>query len=197
MTISKRPPSLAAAQAAMLSVLMLMGLGCSSKSNTSGASEPAAKTDQASASPSGDPGGGQVLHLDFSLPKALGDGDMDLKKLDGTIRVVDFWATWCPPCRLAIPGLNELYRKYKDQGVSVVGISVDENAKALAGFDKEIHIEYASLLSSEKAEKTFGGIVGLPTTFVLDRNGKVYKSYVGEVEKPELEADIQALLAVR
>jgi len=98
---------------------------------------------------------------------------------------------------MAIPGLNELHRKYKDQGVSVVGISVDENPKVLAGFDKEIHIEYASLLTSEQAEKAFGGIVGLPTTFVLDRSGKVYKSYVGEVDRPELEADVQALLAVR
>jgi len=122
---------------------------------------------------------------------------MDLKQFEGTIRVVDFWATWCPPCRMAIPGLNELYRKYKDQGVSVIGISVDENPKALVGFDREAHIEYASLLTSEQAEKAFGDIVGLPTTFVVDRQGKVYKSYVGEVPRDELEADIQTLLAVR
>jgi thiol-disulfide isomerase/thioredoxin len=139
----------------------------------------------------------QLVKLDFSLPKATGDGSVDLKQFDGTIRVVDFWATWCPPCRMAIPGLNQLYRKYKDQGVSVVGISVDENPKALVGFDKEAHIEYASLLTSEQAEEAFGGIVGLPTTFVVDRQGKVFKSYVGEVDRDELEADIQALLAVR
>jgi len=138
-----------------------------------------------------------VVHLDFSLPKATGGGSLDLKQFEGTIRVVDFWATWCPPCRMAIPGLNELYRKYKDQGVSVIGISVDENPKALVGFDREAHIEYASLLTSEQAEKAFGDIVGLPTTFVVDRQGKVYKSYVGEVPRDELEADIQTLLAVR
>ena len=193
----RRIPCLPAVQAALFSGLLLLGLGCSSKSSTSGASE-ARATDKASTAPSHDPGGaGQVVSLDFALAKASGDGKMDLKQLEGTIRVVDFWATWCPPCRMAIPGLNELYRKYKDQGVSVVGISVDENPKALAGFDKEVHIDYASLLTSEQAEKAFGGIVGLPTTFVLDRSGKVYKSYVGEVERTELEADIQSLLAVR
>jgi len=138
-----------------------------------------------------------VVNLDFSLQKASGDGSVDLKQFEGTIRVVDFWATWCPPCRMAIPGLNELYRKYKDQGVSVVGISVDENPKSLVGFDREAHIEYASLLTSEQAEKAFGGIVGLPTTFVVDRQGKVFKSYIGEVDRDDLEADIQALLAVR
>ena len=79
----------------------------------------------------------------------------------------------------------------------MIGISVDENPKALVGFDREAHIEYASLLTSERAEKAFGDIVGLPTTFVVDRQGKVYKSYVGEVPRDELEADIQTLLAVR
>ncbi|HEV8377017.1 MAG TPA: TlpA disulfide reductase family protein [Candidatus Polarisedimenticolia bacterium] len=171
--------------------LFLSSQACSSgSSSTSGgrAARPAA----------GEKGESQeVVSLDFSLPRAMGDGDVDLKRYEGTIRVVDFWATWCPPCRMAIPWLNDLHRKYKDQGVTVVGISVDENPKALAGFDKETHIEYVSLLSTERAEKAFGTIVGLPTTFVLDRRGAVYKSYVGEMQRDELESDIQALLAVR
>jgi len=177
-------------------------LGCPSGSRAPAATKPASSGSDSSASAqeASAPGAGgenQVVTLDFALAKASGDGNLDLKQFDGTIRVVDFWATWCPPCRMAIPGLNELYRKYKDQGVSVVGISVDENPKALAGFEKDTHIEYASLLSSEQAEKAFGGIVGLPTTFVMDRQGKVYKSYIGEVNREELEADVQALLAVR
>ena len=129
--------------------------------------------------------------------KDLDGNDVTLAQYKGTVVLVDFWATWCPPCRMAIPGLNELHRKYKDRGVSIVGISVDENPKALVGFDRETHIEYVSLLTSEKAEKAFGSIVGLPSTFVLDRQGKVYKSYVGEVDRDELESDLQALLAAR
>ena len=179
---------------ALLAALPLLGWGCSSGTSKADGSKQAASTDSASDSSGSD---AQVVHLDFSLPKASGDGNMDLKQFEGTIRVVDFWATWCPPCREAIPLLNELHRKYKDQGVSVVGISVDENPKALVGFDHEAHIEYASVLTSEQAEKAFGGIVGLPTTFVVDRQGKVVKSYLGEVPRDELEADIQTLLAVR
>jgi thiol-disulfide isomerase/thioredoxin len=198
MNRARRSPLLLAAWFLILSTVALMGWGCSSGSSTAGATKqagPAETASTAQADNSGDKA--QIVKLDFSLPKASGDGNVDLKQFDGTIRVVDFWATWCPPCRMAIPGLNDLHRKYKDQGVSVVGISVDENPKALAGFDKEAHIEYASLLTSEQAEKVFGGIVGLPTTFVMDRQGKIFKSYVGEVDRSELEADIQALLAVR
>jgi len=198
MNTSRRSAHWPALLIALLAALPLLGWGCSSGTSKTNGSKQAAPADSASTAPADGSGGdAQVVHLDFSLPKATGGGSMDLKQFEGTIRVVDFWATWCPPCRMAIPGLNELYRKYKDQGVSVIGISVDENPKALVGFDREAHIEYASLLTSEQAEKAFGDIVGLPTTFVVDRQGKVYKSYVGEVPRDELEADIQTLLAVR
>ena len=198
MNIFRRFPPLSYLCIMLTVIPVLTAVGCSSGSSSSPGSKEAAQKKTTSAAPASDADEeSMVVRLDFSLPKSQGDGNVDLSRFDGTIRVVDFWATWCPPCRTAIPGLNKLHRTYKDQGVSVVGISVDENPKALAGFDQEVHIEYASLLSSEQAEKAFGGIVGLPTTFVLDRQGKVYRSYVGEVDHDELEADIQALLAVR
>jgi len=198
MTRSRRTRLLLTGLILLLAVIPLLGWGCSSGSSRADGSKQAEASGPASAAPADGAGGdSQVVKLDFSLPKASGNGNLDLKQFEGSILVVDFWATWCPPCRMAIPSLNELFRKYKDQGVSVVGISVDENPKALVGFEREAHIEYASLLTSEQAEKAFGGIVGLPTTFVVDRQGKVFKSYVGEVDRDELEADIQALLAVR
>jgi thiol-disulfide isomerase/thioredoxin len=182
----------------LAATLLLLGQACSSGSSTPAASgDSRSSKKQGAGSTAAASTSSQTVSLDFSLPQALGGDKVDLKKYEGTIRVVDFWATWCPPCRMAIPWLNDLHRKYKDQGVTVVGISVDENPKALAGFDKETHIEYVSLLTSEAAEKAFGTIVGLPTTFVLDRKGAVYKSYVGETDRDELESDIQALLAVR
>jgi thiol-disulfide isomerase/thioredoxin len=137
----------------------------------------------------------QEVRLEFSLPTPGGES-VDLARLDGSIRVVDFWATWCPPCREGIPLLNKLHRKYKDRGVNIVGISVDENPKALTAFTREVPIEYASLMTSSQAEEAFGGIVGLPSTFVLDRHGRVVNRYVGEIEPETLEKDIQALLAV-
>jgi len=136
------------------------------------------------------------IRLNFSLPTP-GGASVDLKKFDGSIRIVDFWATWCPPCRESIPSLNALHRKYKEKGVNILGISVDENPKVLAAFDQETHIEYTSLMSSRNAEEAFGGVAGLPTTFVLDRQGRIFQSYVGPVEPETLEGDIRSLLAVR
>jgi thiol-disulfide isomerase/thioredoxin len=168
-----------------LLLLPLLAAGCSGST-----SAPSAASGGSSSSSA------RQVKLDFSLQTPAGE-TVELTKFDGSIRVVDFWATWCPPCREEIPHFNELHRKYKDRGVNFVGISVDDNPKVLAAFDKEIHIEYASLLSDPKAEAAFGGVAGLPSTFVLDRQGRVVKSYVGEIDPETLEGDIQALLAVR
>ncbi len=167
-----------------------MILGCLSVLACSGTSGSGAGTTVA-AGPSGQP-----VRLDFTL-KAVDGAVVDLKAFDGKIRVVDFWATWCPPCRMAIPHLNELHRKYRERGVAVLGISVDENPKVLAAFSEEVRIEYPSLRTSEQVEKAFGGIVGLPSTFVLDREGRVHQSYVGQMNPEDLENDIQALLAAK
>ncbi len=175
--------------------LMLLTLAALPAINacSQGSSSGAAGASNTGAAPTGD----QVVSLKLSLQPALGGSTVDLSQFDGKIRVVDFWATWCPPCRAAIPWLNDLHQRYHAQGVEIIGISVDENAKALAGFDKEVHIEYTSLQTSEEVEKAFGGIVGLPTTFVLDRTGKVIRSYIGEMEKRELEGDLHSLLGIK
>lgn len=136
----------------------------------------------------------EKVQLHFIL-KGVDGTPADLAKFDGKIRVVDFWATWCPPCRVAVPHLNEVHRKYKDRGVTVIGISVDDSPRVVTAFEKESPIEYTSLMSSEDAEQAFGGVVGLPSTYVLDREGRVYRSYVGAFPPQELEEDLEALLA--
>ena len=166
-------------------LLSLAAAGCSG-----GASAPAAGVPADASAPA------KEVKLDFSLPTPDG-GSVDLGQFDGSVRVVDFWATWCPPCREAIPHLNELHRKYGDRGVSILGVSVDENPKEIAAFDRKVHIEYPSLMTSTQVEEAFGGIAGLPSTFILDRQGRLARTYVGPVESATLEKDIQELLAVR
>ena len=169
----------------LLFPIILGSWGCSEGSGSSASTTNAALDS---------PGTEKTVSLDFSLPTVEGDR-VDLSQFDGKVRVIDFWATWCPPCRVVIPHLNEMERKYGDQGFAVVGISVDENPKMLAAFYEEQPFEYTSLLTSDEAEQAFGGVIGLPSTFVLDREGHIYSSYVGLADPETLEEDVKKLLA--
>lgn len=169
----------------LLGFLLLSGaLACTGPSNpeASAAAPPVAEKSE------------KKVSLNLSLP-AVDGSIVELGDYDGKIRVVDFWATWCPPCRTAVPHLNELERKYHDQGVAVLGIAVDENPKAVSSFEEDVPIEYASLLTSEEVEEAFGGVLGLPSTFVLDREGRIFSTYVGFADPETLEENVQELLA--
>ena len=94
--------------------------------------------------------------------------------------LVDFWATWCGPCREEIPHLNKLYENYRGKGLVVVGISMDaEGPEVVKQFAKELRMEYPVVMGDENVQQDFGGIVGLPTTFIIDRKGNIVKKYTG------------------
>ncbi|MCX6934939.1 MAG: TlpA disulfide reductase family protein [Verrucomicrobia bacterium] len=91
---------------------------------------------------------------------------------DGRAMIVEFWATWCPPCRASIPHLNEIYAKYKDKGLQIVGITDEDRAK-IKKFEKEVPIEYAvGLDANGKYAKPFG-IQGIPHAVLVDKTGKI------------------------
>lgn len=91
---------------------------------------------------------------------------------EGKPTVVEFWATWCPPCRSSIPHLNEIYAKYKDKGLQIVGITDEDRAK-IKKFEKEVPIEYAVALDANgKYAKPFG-IQGIPHAVLVDKTGKI------------------------
>jgi len=91
---------------------------------------------------------------------------------EGKPMIVEFWATWCPPCRASIPHLNEIYAKYKDKGLQIVGITDEDRAK-IKKFEKEVPIEYAvGLDANGKYAKPFG-IQGIPHAVLVDKTGKV------------------------
>lgn len=113
----------------------------------------------------------------------------------GKVVVLDFWATWCPPCRAEIPGFVELQKKYQAQGVAVIGVSVDQaSADTVKAFAEKLGINYPVVLTDAKIEAAYGGVDGLPTTFVIDRSGRIVKQYLGFTEKSEIESEIQPLL---
>jgi len=127
--------------------------------------------------------------------------DIDGKKLElsdykGKVVVLDFWATWCDPCRVEIPGLIEMQDKYARQGFSVLGISLDDTAEPVVMFYKQFRINYPVAVGNPRVGELYGGILGLPTTFVIGRDGRIYAKHVGAVDVSVIEDEVEQLLAM-
>ena len=113
----------------------------------------------------------------------------------GTVRLVDFWATWCAPCRQEIPMFKELNAAYGSKGFTLVGIAMDdEGVQKVKPYVDEMTIPYLTLIGNESVVDAFGGVVGFPTKFLIDREGRIVDVGVGEVPRAILEKKIQALL---
>lgn len=130
----------------------------------------------------------------FSLKSVKGK-TVKLSDFKGKIVIVDFWATWCPPCRKGIPDLVSIQKKFK-KDVVVIGISLDaeKTIKDVPEFVKNYKINYPILYGDEKVVVDYGGIQSIPTTFVIDRKGNVVDSHVGLVEKDTYINKIKELL---
>ncbi|MBI4327108.1 MAG: TlpA family protein disulfide reductase [Chloroflexi bacterium] len=113
----------------------------------------------------------------------------------GKVVILDFWATWCGPCRMEIPSFIELQNQYADKGLVVIGVSLDQDgATAVKPFMEKMGINYPIMLGDETIVSAFGGIEGIPTTFINDREGRIVRKHEGFASKAEFEADIKPLL---
>jgi cytochrome c biogenesis protein CcmG/thiol:disulfide interchange protein DsbE len=132
---------------------------------------------------------------DFTL-KTLDGKDVTLSSLKGKAVMVNFWATWCEPCKIEMPWMVELQDKYRKDGFEIVGVAMDDSDnKEIAAFAKKMNVNYTILKGSEKVADLYGGLDGLPTNFFLDRNGKVIDSFKGLRSESVIVADIQKALA--
>jgi peroxiredoxin len=140
----------------------------------------------------------------FTLKDTTGK-KVSLSDYKGKAVVVDFWATWCAPCKVEIPWLVKLRDQYASQGLVILGVSEDDldldDQKALLKEKQEIAdsatklgINYPVLLDDQKVSEPYGGIDALPTTFYIDRNGKVVAATLGLVDRDEIEANIKKAL---
>ena len=102
-----------------------------------------------------------------------------MKDLSNKVVVINFWATWCGPCREEIPHFNKLYSNYKGQGLEIIGISMDDGPDVVKEFARELRMEYPLVMGNDELADQFGGILGLPTTFIVDRKGNIVKKFVG------------------
>jgi thiol-disulfide isomerase/thioredoxin len=128
--------------------------------------------------------------------KDLAGSKVSSQRFVGKITILNFWTTWCKFCQVEIPYLNELYKTYKDRGVEIIGVSFDYGgAKDVIPFIKKVSIDYPILIGDMNLANNFGGIMGFPTTIVIDRNWRIYQRHPGLISKATLEQDINQLLA--
>ena len=134
-------------------------------------------------------------NLDFTLNDINGR-EVALRDSMGDVILLDFWATWCGPCRIEIPGFIEIYDKYKSRGFSVLGISVDDPVDALQLYAEELGMNYPVLVGSGRNDimDAYGPMLGFPTTFIIDRNGAICHQHSGFVSKDKIEQEILNLL---
>lgn len=131
--------------------------------------------------------------------------EFELKSLDGrTVRLSDyrgkavllnFWATWCSPCKIEMPWFDELQNKYRSQGLEVIGIAMDDaGEETVAKFVKDLGVNYTILMGKEALGEAYGGVLGLPTTFYIDRQGRIVDQVVGLVSHSDIEDNIKKAL---
>ncbi len=131
---------------------------------------------------------------DLLLPQ-LNGGSWRLSDHRGQVVLINYWASWCAPCRQETPGLIDLARDYRYKGLSIVGVSMDEGGKrAVQSFMSEFHLPYPVLMPDLALPST-PAVEALPTTVLVDRNGRAAKSYIGAVRESVFRVDVDRLLA--
>lgn len=134
-----------------------------------------------------------VANLDLTF-KDMNGYEVRLADYKGKVILLNVWATWCGPCELEIPELVEAYSKYKDKGVVVLGVSLDDPAETLRAYAPKKQMNYPLLLWEDAFEDAYGPIVGVPITFFIGRDGTISRRHFGPVTKEAIDREIKALL---
>jgi len=137
----------------------------------------------------------KTANLNLTLKEMSGKA-VTLSAYKGKVLLVDFWATWCGPCKIEIPGFVELYSKYRSQGFEIVGVLLDDQIAKAKPFARQFKMNYPVLDGEghDDVKAAMGGVWGLPTSVIIGRDGKICKKHTGFAPKEQFEKEIKALL---
>ncbi|MCL5023080.1 MAG: TlpA family protein disulfide reductase [Nitrospirae bacterium] len=135
---------------------------------------------------------------DFVL-KEVNQKTVSLSGLKGNVVLINFWATWCPPCRGEMPSLNKLYRDYRNRGLVVLAVSTDRSIDSVRDYLSSHPVDFPVLIDSDSKVARRFKVFSLPTSYLLDRNGKVLRRFLGEEEweSPSVRKTIEAALGIQ
>jgi cytochrome c biogenesis protein CcmG, thiol:disulfide interchange protein DsbE len=128
---------------------------------------------------------------------SLDNQSVDLAGLRGRVVLLNFWATWCAPCQVEMPRFVHWQEKYQGDGLSIVGVSMDDDSEPVKALVGQRNLNYPIVMGDEKLGLAYGGVLGLPVTYLIDRQGVIRARYQGESNLDAMEAAIRQLLAKR
>ncbi len=129
------------------------------------------------------------------VKKDLHGRTLDLAHYRGKVVLLNFWATWCAPCQVEMPTFAAWQRRYGPQGLQVIGISMNENAAPVRRLVARLKIEYPIAMGSAQLGERYGGVLGLPLTYLIDRHGTVRVRFQGETDPAAIEKQLRLLLS--
>jgi peroxiredoxin len=131
---------------------------------------------------------------DFSLPELTRDRHLTLSAYRGRVVLLDFWATWCDPCRDEIPRFVDLQNKYSQRGLQIIGVSMDDAPEPVRDFYQRFNMNYPVVMGNAKTGELYGGILGLPVAFLIGRDGRIHAKHIGATDIAIFEKEIVNLL---
>jgi len=135
----------------------------------------------------------RVLAPDFTLPQLDGQS-LRLSDFRGKVVLIDFWASWCVPCREETPYFVQLQHKYGSRGLQIIGISMDDDADPARKFSEEFHMNYPIVMGNAKIGETYGGVLGVPIAFLIDRRGRIAAKHTGATGAVVFDREARLLL---
>ena len=108
--------------------------------------------------------------------------------------LLDFWATWCVPCREEIPRFVEMQQKYGDRGLQIIGVSMDDSPDPVRPFYQQFRMNYPVVMGTAATGEAYGGVLGLPIAFLIDRDGRIVTRHMGATDPAVFETDVQKVL---